>query len=134
MHGGEMIDLKRLIDVLRAYGAGEADEGTRAREALDQLNRCCKFHLGDKVLLREGDPAANTWSRGVVVCYMLHQACFVVGPGDKREPMPKDANLWGVGAEKLIPRNAMPKGGKVVPWRKPNSAICLTGGGKDGGR
>ncbi len=122
MHGGEMIDLKRLIDVLTAYGADKSEAGTPAREAIDQLNRCCRFHLGDLVLLREGDAAANTWSRGVVVCYMLHQACFVVGPGDKREPLRKDANLWGVGVEKLLPRNALPAGAKIVPWRKANKS------------
>ncbi|MFH1603606.1 MAG: hypothetical protein ABIH03_06840 [Pseudomonadota bacterium] len=121
MHGGEMIDLKRLIDVLGSYGAGEAAEGTPARDALDQLNRCCRFHLGDKILLRQGPPEANTWSRGVVVCYMLHQACFVVGPGDKREPLPKDAKLWGVGVDKLLPRSTLPKGAKLVSWGSPNA-------------
>ncbi len=122
MHGGELIDLKRLIDVLTDYGSDKAAAGTPAREAIDQLNRCCRFHLGDKVLLREGDADANAWSRGVVFCYMLHQACFVVGPGDKRGTLSKEANLVGVGVEKLLPRNALPAGGKIVPWRKPNAA------------
>ena len=118
MHGGELIDLQRLIDVLSAYGASEAAEDTPARKAYDQLTRCCSFRLGEKVLLQSGDASANTWSRGVVVAYMLHQACYVVGPGDIREPLPKNAKLWGVGAEKLAPRNAMPEGGKIVAWNQ----------------
>jgi hypothetical protein len=118
----ELIDLKRIIDVLTGYGA-DKEKGTPAREALDQLNRCCRFHLGDKILLKE-DGSENGWSRGVVVCYMLHEACFVVGPGDKREPLPKDATLWGVPVDKLLPRDALPHGAKIVPWKQSKRARC----------
>ena len=113
----ELIDLARLIDVLTVYGADKAAEDSPARKALDQLKRGCVFRLNDKVLIRNGDETTTEWSKGVIVCYMLHEACFVVGPGNNRDKLPKHAQLAGVGARYLVPRDALPEGGKIVPWK-----------------
>lgn len=113
----ELIDLERLIRVLQEYGADKAQSGTDAKEAIKQLQRLCKYRIGEKVFVKE-EARYNTWSEGVVVAYMLHAPHFVVGKGDDRDNLPEDASLFGFHPKDLRPRENLPEGGKIVEWAK----------------
>ena len=121
MHGGELIDLNRLLLVLEEYGAAKAQEGSEASKAYEQLKRACTFRLGEKVFMRR-DKDANEWAKGVVVAYMVHPPHFIIGAGDDRNKLPKRKKLLAVNEEWLAPRGPLPQDGKLVAWDEPISS------------
>lgn len=111
----ELISLTRLIRVLEASRQPKAEDRKDAEEALEQLRRLCRYEIGEKILAKK-DARRNTWCKGVVVAYMLHPPHFVVGKGDDRDELPKNAPLFGMDAKDIRPRDGKPEGGKIVKW------------------